>query len=163
MSLFTAPLFLALLNDTSLLSVDSVLSQAATPYPTPTPVRQPTYSFERDSSETRYEIELPGVRKDSVSLDVKERTLVLTADRFRSVPSKKTSVSLLEDRPASGAQGPQNEQNEGMKPTLKYRLVLRLDHTDDSEAISAVFEHAVLIVRVPIKEQPEPRKIEIGQ
>ncbi|WP_328491661.1 Hsp20/alpha crystallin family protein [Streptomyces sp. NBC_00414] len=98
----------------------------------------------REGEEYVIALDLPGVAKDAVEVDVERNMLTVKAER----------------RPVVGAEDVQMELSE--RPVGVYSRQLVLADTLDTERITADYEAGVLTLRIPIAERAKPRKVAIG-
>ena len=96
----------------------------------------------------RYELiaELPGFRKDEVTVQVNEGLLeVVAAPSTTEAPAESTETRWLvrERRPAT------------------YRRTFRLPRDVDGESIEAAFRDGLLVLTLPKKEETKPRVVAI--
>ncbi|MFJ8935155.1 Hsp20/alpha crystallin family protein [Streptomyces sp. NPDC102365] len=89
-------------------------------------------------------LDLPGVDKDAVDIDVERNMLTVKAER----------------RPAADTDQVQMELSE--RPVGVFSRQLVLADTLDTERIRADYEAGVLTLRIPIAERAKPRKVSIG-
>ncbi|OYW75174.1 MAG: hypothetical protein B7Z37_14425 [Verrucomicrobia bacterium 12-59-8] len=105
-------------------------------------LRKPLYNVNGNAEAYEVRIELPGVPKSNVKLDLEENILTVRGERSSNVP-------------------------EGMKALhrelspLSYLLRLRLNTPVNEEQMSAKLEDGVLTVRLPLKEVVKPRQIPV--
>jgi len=97
-----------------------------------------------DGTQEAYEVrvELPGVAKDGVSINLEENVLTLRAKR---TPSALSDWKTLH-RELSG---------------LDFLLRLRLNTQVDEEKMTAALENGILTLKLPVKEAAKPRRIEV--
>ena len=88
------------------------------------------------------EVELPGVRRDDVDLEVDQGRLRLTAER-----RERQRVGLLRHR---------------TRTTGRYSMALTLPGPVDGDAVSASLDHGLLTVVVPETDRARRRRIPIG-
>ncbi|MET9532322.1 MULTISPECIES: Hsp20/alpha crystallin family protein [unclassified Streptomyces] len=98
----------------------------------------------REGEEYVIALDLPGVAKDAIDIDVERNMLTVRAER----------------RPAVKADDVQMELSE--RPLGVFSRQLVLADTLDTERITADYDAGVLTVRIPIAERAKPRKISIG-
>ncbi|MGC5561723.1 Hsp20/alpha crystallin family protein [Streptomyces sp. FR-108] len=98
----------------------------------------------RQGEEYVIALDLPGVDKDAVDIDVERNMLTVKAER----------------RPAADADQVQMELSE--RPVGVFSRQLVLADTLDTERIRADYEAGVLTLRIPIAERAKPRKVSIG-
>lgn len=112
-------------------------SQASSP-----PAVKPRYSV--DGSHEAYElwIEMPGVPKEGVSINLDQNVLTVRGQRKSRVPSQWRSLH--------------KELNE-----VDFMLRLRLNAPVDENRLTAAMENGVLQIRLPVAEEARPRRIEI--
>ena len=105
-------------------------------------LRKPRYNVlgSKDAYEVR--VELPGVAKGDVKIDLDDNILTLRGERKSNVPEGfKTLHRELS--------------------TLSYLLRLRVNTQVDEEKMTAALEDGVLTVRLPVKEAAKPRQIPV--
>lgn len=95
----------------------------------------------RDKDEFVVEFDLPGVRADSIDLDVEQNVLTVKAER--------------------PARNGDSEMVAAERPRGVFSRQLFLGESLDTDKISASYEAGVLQLRIPIAERAKPRKIEI--
>lgn len=105
-------------------------------------LRKPLYNVIGNADAYELRVEMPGVPKSGVKLDLEDGILTVRGDRDVSVP-------------------------EGMKTlhrelsTLNYLLRLRLNTPVDEDKMTAKLEDGVLSIRIPLKETAKPRQIQV--
>ena len=105
-------------------------------------LRKPLYNVNGNAEAYEVRIELPGVPKSGVKLDLEENILTVRGERSGTVP-------------------------EGMKALhrelspLSYLLRLRLNTPVNEDQMTAKLEDGVLTVRLPLKEVAKPRQIPV--
>ncbi|WP_405783634.1 Hsp20/alpha crystallin family protein [Streptomyces sp. NBC_00859] len=99
----------------------------------------------REGEEYVIALDLPGVAKDAIDIDVERNMLTVRAER----------------RPAVKADDVQMELSERQLGVFSRQLVLA--DTLDTERITADCDAGVLTLRIPIAERAKPRKISIGE
>jgi HSP20 family protein len=97
----------------------------------------------REGDEFVVELDLPGVDPSTIDLDVERNVLTIGAERKSKIDDGKDVVA------AERATG-----------TFSRQLVL--GDTLDTDNVTASYEAGVLALRIPIREQAKPRKIEIS-
>lgn len=97
-----------------------------------------------DGTKEAYEarIELPGVAKEGLSIDLDENVLTVRARR----------------KPAAAADWKPLHRELG---AADYLLRLKLSTQVDESKLTATLEHGVLTLRLPVKEAVKPRRIEV--
>ncbi|MFC8592128.1 Hsp20/alpha crystallin family protein [Streptomyces atroolivaceus] len=98
----------------------------------------------REGEEYVIALDLPGVAKDAIDIDVERNMLTVKAER----------------RPAATGDHVQMELAE--RPLGAFSRQLVLADTLDTERIQADYDAGVLTLRIPIAERAKPRKIVIG-
>ena len=105
-------------------------------------LRKPLYNVNGNAEAYEVRVELPGVPKSGVKLDLEETILTIRGERSTTVP-------------------------EGMKALhrelspLSYLLRLRLNTPVVEEQMTAKLEDGVLTLRLPLKEVAKPRQIPV--
>ncbi len=109
----------------------------------PRPLAMPMDAYRKDES-FLLQLDLPGVRPESIDLTVEENVLTISAER--PTPPKGDAVeSVIAERPFG---------------TFSRQVVL--GRTLDAEGIEARYEAGVLTVAIPVAEQAKPRRIEVA-
>ncbi|MFF5900614.1 Hsp20/alpha crystallin family protein [Streptomyces argenteolus] len=98
----------------------------------------------REGEEYVIALDLPGVAKDAIEIDVERNMLTVKAER----------------RPVTVGDDVQVELSE--RPLGVFSRQLVLADTLDTERIRADYDAGVLTLRIPIAERAKPRKIAIG-
>ena len=99
----------------------------------------------REGEEYVIALDLPGVAKDAIDIDVERNMLTVKAER----------------RPVAKADDVQMELSE--RPLGVFSRQLVLADTLDTERIEADYDAGVLTLRIPIAERAKPRKVAIGR
>lgn len=105
-------------------------------------LRKPLYNVNGNTDAYEVRVELPGVPKSGVKLDLEDNILTVRGDRNTTVP-------------------------EGMKALhrelspLNYLLRLRLNTPVEDDKMTAKLEDGVLTITLPIKQAAKPRQIQI--
>lgn len=108
-----------------------------------TPLRKPRYSTNGNEHAVVVNVELPGVAKDSISIDFDQNILSIVGQRKAPAPENwKPLYRELND--------------------LGYALRLRLGSNVDESKLTAQFTDGVLTVTLPIRETAKPRRIEVN-
>jgi len=96
----------------------------------------------QDGKEFIVEFDLPGVRPDSIDLNVERNVLTVKAERN----------ALSENREFVAAE----------RPRGLFSRQLILGDTLDTEQVHASYDAGVLTVRIPVAEKAKPRKIQVA-
>ncbi|MEN3356189.1 MAG: hypothetical protein V7637_171 [Mycobacteriales bacterium] len=96
----------------------------------------------RDGDTFVVEFDLPGVKADSIDLDVERNVITVKAER----PGRGGDTELLAAE----------------RPRGLFSRQLVLGDNLDTENIAANYASGVLTLRIPVAEQAKPRKIMIG-
>lgn len=105
-------------------------------------LQKPHYDISGNADAYEVRVEMPGVPKGGVKIDLDENILSIRGERQSNIP-------------------------EGWKPlhrelsTLGYQLRLRLNTPVDEEKLTANLENGVLTLKLPVKEAAKPRRIEV--
>ncbi len=106
------------------------------------PAVKPRYFVDGTKEAYEVRVELPGVPKDGVSVNLEESVLTIHARRKPSAPADSKPLHReLSD--------------------LDYVLRLRLNTEVDEEKMTAGLADGVLTLRLPVKETAKPRRIEV--
>lgn len=111
--------------------------------PVAVPTQQPVYEISETANEFIVTTQIPGVDRAAVETLIDGDDLVIHAKRTWKQPD--TWKLLHEEIPA-----------------VDYRLVLRLDHRVNRDALKAHLKDGILTVMLPKAEAVKPRRIEIG-
>lgn len=110
---------------------------------TQAPVQQPVYEIAETTDEFVITTEIPGVERAGVETVIDGDDLVITGKRSWKQPE---AWKLLHEE----------------IPAMDYRLVLRLDHRINRDALKAHLKDGILAVMLPKAEEVKPRRIEIA-
>jgi HSP20 family protein len=92
-------------------------------------------------SEVVYAFDLPGIPEESISIEVKEDTLTVSAEREKTDETSEDGFYRFERRYGS------------------FARAVGLPQGVDQDQIAARYENGVLEIRVPKPEEQQPRKI----
>lgn len=104
--------------------------------------QKPVYHIHGNENAYEVRVEMPGVPRQGVSINLEDNILTIRGKRASALP-------------------------ETWKPlhseisTLDFLLRLRLNTPVDEERLKATVENGVLSVQLPIKEAAKPRRIEV--
>ncbi|MFI2780506.1 Hsp20/alpha crystallin family protein [Streptomyces sp. ALB3] len=98
----------------------------------------------REGEEYVIALDLPGVARDAIDIDVERNMLTVKAERRPVATGDEVQMELAE------------------RPLGAFSRQLVLADTLDSERIRADYDAGVLTLRIPIAERAKPRKIAIG-
>ena len=96
-------------------------------------------------SEVVYAFDLPGIREEQITLEVKDETLTISADREKTEETSENGFYRFERRYGT------------------FARAVGLPQGVDQDNISARYENGVLEVRVPKPEEQKPKKIELSK
>ena len=96
-------------------------------------------------TEVVYAFDLPGIREEQITLEVKDETLTISADREKTEETSENGFYRFERRYGT------------------FARAVGLPQGVDQENISARYENGVLEVRVPKPEEQKPKKIELSK
>jgi len=98
-----------------------------------------------EESDDRYllEVELPGVRRDDITIEVVDRRVVVTGER-----RERRRLGLLRHR---------------TRTTGRFRLDVTLQLALDQEAVTATLDHGLLTLTVPKAERARRRRIPVSR
>lgn len=105
------------------------------------PAAMPMDAWQEDK-EFVVAFDLPGVKADSVDLDIERNVLTVKAER--PDPAGKGTEMIASERP---------------RGVFSRQLIL--GDTLDAENIKATYDAGVLTLRIPVAEKAQPRKIQI--
>jgi HSP20 family protein len=96
-------------------------------------------------TEVVYAFDLPGIPEDQISIEVKDETMTVSAEREKVDETSETGFYRFERRYGTFARG------------------VGLPQGVDQDNISARYENGVLEVRVPKPEEQKPKRIELSK
>ena len=96
-------------------------------------------------TEVVYGFDLPGIREEQISIEVKDETLTISADREKTEETSENGFYRFERRYGT------------------FARAVGLPQGVDQDNISARYENGVLEVRVPKPEEQKPKKIELSK
>jgi HSP20 family protein len=96
-------------------------------------------------SEVVYAFDLPGIPEESISIEVKEDTLTVSAEREKTDETSEDGFHRFERRYGS------------------FARAVGLPQGVDQDQIAARYENGVLEIRVPKPEEQQPRKIALAK
>lgn len=124
------------------------------------------------------EIELPGVAKDRLQLDVRDNVLFVTGSRVphpddstcaTTEAEVRTSRAETTDGKKTSANGGDKEVHKDISSNdasakregLKYSAKFKLAYDADVNAIKAEFKDGLLKVRIPRRAEAEPKRLTV--
>jgi HSP20 family protein len=105
----------------------------------------PSLDVWETDSEVVYAFDLPGIPQEKISIEVKEDTLTVTAERERMEESSDEGFYRFERRYGT------------------FARAVGLPQGVDQEHISASYDNGVLEIRVPKPEEQKPRRIALSK
>ena len=96
-------------------------------------------------TEVVYAFDLPGIREEQITLEVKDETLTISANREKTEETSEKGFYRFERRYGT------------------FARAVGLPQGVDQDNISARYENGVLEVRVPKPEEQKPKKIELSK
>ena len=96
-------------------------------------------------SEVVYAFDLPGIREEQITIEVKDETLTISADREKTEETSENGFYRFERRYGT------------------FARAVGLPQGVDPDNISARYESGVLEVRVPKPEEQKPKTIELSK
>lgn len=109
------------------------------------PVGRPTLPVEavRRDDEVEVRLDLPGVERDDIDVQIDERTLTIRAERPR--PTVDDETVLIDERRYG-----------------TFHRQLRLAAELDADTLEASYVDGVLVLKIPVLASATPRRVEIG-
>ena len=105
-------------------------------------LQKPLYNVIGNTDAYEVRVELPGVAKSGVKIDLEDNVLSIRGERQSATPEGwKTLHRELS--------------------SLGYQLRLRLNTPVDEDKLTANLENGVLTLKLPLKEAAKPRRIEV--
>jgi len=96
-------------------------------------------------TEVVYAFDLPGIREEQITIEVKDETLTISADREKTEETSENGFYRFERRYGT------------------FARAVGLPQGVDPDNISARYESGVLEVRVPKPEEQKPKTIELSK
>ena len=96
-------------------------------------------------TEVVYAFDLPGIREEQITIEVKDETLTISANREKTEETSEKGFYRFERRYGT------------------FARAVGLPQGVDQDNISARYENGVLEVRVPKPEEPKPKRIELSK
>jgi HSP20 family molecular chaperone IbpA len=126
----------------------------------------PSYSSSSDKNAAYLEVEMPGVPKESLTIDVKNDTLIIHGTRPRRDTTEKSKVQgddvVRETKESEGEiDCCMNIEGDDSKPVV-YEVKFRLDGRSDINGIRADYHDGLLKICVPHRQDIAPRTISIA-
>lgn len=119
---------------------------------------RPNYHLEQVNNVARMEVDLPGVSKGSVSVEVHGHRLRIVAAKYSY-----DSRSHLCSRARRHARDSAHQAVSNPLPSVVYRLDVRLSSRANLDAISASYKgDGVLRITIPVLESDQVRKITVN-
>ena len=106
-------------------------------------LRKPLYNVNGSADAYEVRIEMPGVPKGGVKLELDDNILSVRGERSSVLPQGMKAL------------------HRELSP-LNYQLRLRLNTPVDEDKMTATFEDGVLAIRLPLKEVTKPRQIAVN-
>ncbi|KAI0561808.1 HSP20-like chaperone [Gracilaria domingensis] len=121
--------------------------------PTPTELVPAARTHQLDENHTVLQVDLPGVDKEHVSVEVNAHKLIVTGKRLRFAND---SAEKTDEQTSDGNVAIEDQNS------VIYKRTFTLARLVDVEAVKAEsFENGVLTLVLPKKEQAQPRKIAV--
>jgi HSP20 family protein len=105
----------------------------------------PTVDIEQTDQEIVLKLDLPGMRREDVSIEVRGHTLIVTGERREEKEDKHEGYITRE------------------RIIGRFARSFMLPEGVDSDEVHAEFENGVLRIRVPRPQEAQPKQIEIEQ
>lgn len=103
----------------------------------------PSTDIYEDKEEYLFRVELPGIRKEDVEIEMNNQTLVIKGEKKESQETKKEHYYRIETAYGS------------------FYRAFRLPQNADSQKIKANLKDGILEVKVPKQEEAKPKSIPI--
>src|SRR5690606_34875714 len=116
--------------------IDRLFESAFSNFSTPAAARQVPVDVYEDKENSYVRVELPGVERDAINIELADGYLNLSANR--------------KSKNASG------EESFSVKRSISVPETVRADK------VSAVYENGMLLITLPKQEQAKPRKIAVA-
>lgn len=120
------------------------------------PIRLPKLDITGDEKKYAIDVELPGIEEKDVRVEVKGKTLVISAEKPCGCEKKDDEeASKTEDRKPREGQPQKQDYYCQERSYGYYRRILTLPDDADSENITGTFKHGVLALTIPRKASPK--------
>ncbi|CDF40296.1 Heat Shock Protein 20, HSP20 [Chondrus crispus] len=123
---------------------------------------EPSYRYEADGEAAHFEIEIPGVSKDNLSVEVHDNKLTVRGKRFRRPLIEKKDDDPAAAKDPAAQNGDPAHPGEDPVPSIVYLLEARLPQGANVDAIKA--DHVgdgILNMTIPMVADKGTRKIQI--
>lgn len=119
---------------------------------------EPSYRYESNSKQAVLEVELPGVAKDDIAVDVNNHHLTVSAKRTKQSLLQSSEDKMNDDNGAAGGDKEEKEEN-----VIRYTLNVRIGHDADVKNISCEsYTDGVLRLKIPSMTKEQTRRIAIN-
>lgn len=128
------------------------------------PVYEPEYKWSTEKDGTVIgEIELPGVAKEDLELDIKDQKLTLRAVRRRAMEGKTDGSEAVpeEDGEKQEVAKKKSEEKNEDDVVKRYKAEFSLPKTANVEDIKARYTNGILTLAIPKKPEAEARRIAV--
>lgn len=122
---------------------EATAAVAATPPAPALPTRTPHHEVSRHASGYQVRVELPGVSRESLTLEVEKRLLTLRADSRFEVPADWQT------------------RQRGL-PDQRFELRLQIGADLDPAGLTATLRHGLLLLDLPRRAEDAPRRIAVN-
>lgn len=119
------------------------------------------YRYNRDEKEGRLQVELPGVAKKDTTIEVEGHTLTIIGKRFEARMEGSSEQEEGEKGMDKSNDKEEAHDTEEVKPTMVYKLTMKIGSSIDKEAIQADQRDGVLNVLFPVLAKQAPKKVHI--
>ncbi|MEK6553758.1 MAG: Hsp20/alpha crystallin family protein [Bdellovibrionota bacterium] len=103
----------------------------------------PALDIEESDKDYQISLDIPGIKKEDVKIELKDRSIVISGERKREEKTSTSGVNRL-------------ERTHG-----QFTRTLQLPHNVDVTKIDANYENGVLKLMIPKSEDAKPRLIDI--
>jgi HSP20 family protein len=117
--------------------------------------QRPTYSTSSVKEAVFIEVELPGVTKDALKVDLIDDVLVVTGSRPRCMAPSREPVQDKQ-------QSDEKEDRVEMADRFSYEARFKLQQRQGVDGIEAEYRNGLLTIRVPQVEKTMPRRVAIS-
>ena len=103
----------------------------------------PAVDIKEEEGAYRVKVDLPGIRKDDINIEVNENRLAISGERKFEQEEKRDDYHFVE------------------RSYGQFYRAFNLPGTVDSEKIDAEYKDGVLVLVLPKKEEVKPKKVKI--